>query len=503
MRPPPLNGVLQLAVWSAATLVLPWTIESASARPAPSSPVQGAWLHGAPAPSARSEVAAGVVDEKIYLVGGLEEPSPSAVLSVGVSRTVEEYDPILKAWTTKAALPQALHHTAAASIDRYLYAIGGFTRSGPSLWHPVATVYRYDPATDSWIERRSMPTPRGALAVAVLDRHILAIGGFDGARNTAAVERYDPETDTWTVTASRPTPRDHLTAATVGGDACAVGGLINRDYARNLAVVECYHAAPHRWERKADLPAARSGFAAVTLGNRIYAFGGESPQGTIRRADGDAPETDRWLADAGMPTARHGLGAAVVDGRAYVLSGGPTPGASFGQATEIFVPATGKTAPSNGRRASAAQVGAVMAVLATWSEAGVLPPESTPDANRIVKALIQFQAALMKSDHPEVRQFFDRAFERKFGSTWEQHLRQVRAEGWSSRALEAVVEYGADPLRAEEPALETGWRDFNVGSKDLRLLADLHTAAREQFLSEGKDIHAVYEGKRRLMPGAP
>jgi len=39
-----------------------------------------------------------------------------------------------------------------------------------------------------------------------------------------------------------------------------------------------------------------------------------------------------------MPTARHGLGSAVLDQRFYVISGGPTPGGSYSDRNEIFIP---------------------------------------------------------------------------------------------------------------------------------------------------------------------
>ena len=154
------------------------------------------------------------------------------------------------------------------------------------------------------------------------------------------------------------------------------------------------------------------------------------------------------------------------------------------------------------QRANPAQVGAVMAILATWEEAGVLPPESTSDASRIVKALIQFQGALMKSTHPQVKQFFTDAMERKFGTDALDQLQEGRSIGWSSRRLEAVVELAADPRRPELPELESGWQEFNVGSQDLRLLARLHAAAVQQLQQEGKDLHRLFEEKRRRMPGA-
>jgi hypothetical protein len=39
-----------------------------------------------------------------------------------------------------------------------------------------------------------------------------------------------------------------------------------------------------------------------------------------------------------MPTARHGLGSAILDQRFYVISGGPTPGGSYSDRNEIFIP---------------------------------------------------------------------------------------------------------------------------------------------------------------------
>ena len=109
---------------------------------------------------------------------------------------------------------------------------------------------------------------------------------------------------------------------------------------------------------------------------------------------------------------------------------------------------------------------------------------------------------MMKSTNPQVVQFFDGAFAHKFGTAAEEHLRQGRRDGWTSRTLEAVIEYATGPAQWDQAALDAGWREFNVGSQDLRLLASLHAAARDQFVAEGKDIHTVYESKRRLMPGA-
>lgn len=462
----------------------------------------GTWTDGAPAPTHRSEVSAGVIGGKIFLLGGFEEPGPNDVSTLAISRAVEQYDPIWNGWTAKAPLPAHLHHAAVAVVDRHLFVIGGFTQSGVSVWQATATVYRYDVATDTWTERQPMPTARGALGAAVVDGKIIAIGGYDGTTNPAAVEAYDPATDTWSTMASLPSPRDHLAVVALGREIYAIGGRLNKDYGQNLAVVEQFHPGTNRWTRKMDLAVPRSGLASAVVGGRIYVFGGEAPGGTIRATEVYHPAADRWDMAASMPTARHGVAAAVVDDRVYVLAGGPKPGGTLSNLNEIFLAPRSETTTQPPGRASASQVGAVMAILSVWSEAGVLPPETTPDASRIVKALIQFQSAMMKSGNPHVVKFFDAAFQQKFGHAAEQAARAGRREGWTSRSLEAMVEYGTGPTRWDRSGLEQGWREYNLAEQDLRLLAGLHFAARNQYAAEGKDIHAIYEEKRRLMPGA-
>src|SRR6476660_3746377 len=60
-------------------------------------------------------------------------------------------------------------------------------------------------------------------------------------------------------------------------------------------------------------------------------------------------------------------------------------------------------------RTSSGPVGASMALLATLQEAGILPPEGTPEASKIIQIVIQFQGLFMKSTDPAVRQVLGEA----------------------------------------------------------------------------------------------
>jgi N-acetylneuraminic acid mutarotase len=305
---------------------------------APEQQENGAWRTHAPAPMKRTEVAAATVGGKIYVVGGFEEPSLGNVLHFAITPAVEEYDPATDRWIQKAAMPVGLHHVGIGVVGGRLYILGGYKQSGLSVWGPVATVYAYDPATDTWSERAPMPTARGALSVSVHEGKLYAIGGYEGRVNSSAVEVYDPVRNSWSARAPLPTPRDHLATAAVGGKVYAIGGRLKGDYHRNLSVTEVYDPNADKWGKAPDLPTARSGITAAEAGGRLYVFGGEGADGTFHENEAYDPVRDAWQAMAPMPTARHGLGSAVVDGRIHVISGGPTPGGSFSNLNEVYTP---------------------------------------------------------------------------------------------------------------------------------------------------------------------
>lgn len=319
-----------------ATLIIFFSLENTTLVFAESK--SGTWTQGAPAPTKRTEIAAATLDGKIYAVGGFNKPSLSNVLDFAVSRDVEVYDPATDTWSTTTPLPEGRHHAGIAALDGFLYIIGGFSKSGFSVWHAVNTVYQFNPATQTWRELTPMPTARGALGVTVYQGQIYAIGGYDGEQNSGATEIYDPQTKTWSTAAPLLAPRDHLAVIATGSRIFAIGGRSNLKYRQNTSVVETYDPVTNQWQYKANLPTARSGIGAGVINGQIYVLGGESGEGTFDHNEKYLPDEDRWIALTPMPTARHGLGVAVVNNRLYAIGGGTSPGASFSQITEIFSP---------------------------------------------------------------------------------------------------------------------------------------------------------------------
>ena len=156
---------------------------AARIRGTPQSP--GGWTTKAPMPTARTELAAGVVNGILYAIGGRLDQG-------GTFDTVEAYNPATDSWSTKKHMPAGRWGLAAGVINGILYAVGGYNFNGY-----LNTVDAYDPATNTWTAKAPMPTPRFGLAVAVSNGILYAVGGFNSSSVLNTVEAYDPSTDSW------------------------------------------------------------------------------------------------------------------------------------------------------------------------------------------------------------------------------------------------------------------------------------------------------------------
>ncbi|MDO8548040.1 MAG: hypothetical protein Q7R68_11895 [Nitrospirales bacterium] len=153
------------------------------------------------------------------------------------------------------------------------------------------------------------------------------------------------------------------------------------------------------------------------------------------------------------------------------------------------------TVPAGGE-SSRPLVGHAMALLAVFEQAGTLPPETSPEANALIHALIQTQAALTKSANPATRKWFADALHRSHPPGSEPTLK----DGLTSRALEAILTHAVSHPPLERPEVGAGLMEFNVRQADLDLLARVYWDARDRLRSAGQDIHRIYEAKRQAMP---
>ncbi|GEM_PF-5480153 len=267
----------------------------------------GTWITKAPMPTARYALAAGVVNGKLYTIGG-------AVSGGSGVATVDEYNPGSNTWSSKANMPDARGHLAVGVVNNKIYAIGS-ANEGDS------NILEYDPGSNTWSTKASI-SRRYALAVGVVGNKIYIIGGNDGSTGLSTVLEYDPATDLLTTKASMSTLRSYLAAGVVNDKIYAVGGGDNSSF---LSLVEEYNPATDTWTKKTSMPTPRHGLAVGVLNSKIYAVGGADGTGALAIVEEYDPSTDTWATTTSMTTPRASIPAAgVISGILYVIGGADT-----------------------------------------------------------------------------------------------------------------------------------------------------------------------------------
>ncbi len=298
---------------------------------------QGKWTKAAPFPQPAEELVGASAGGKMYVFCGLGPGwTPMGM--------VWEYDPAADKWTKKKPMALPSHHVAFTEYKGKIYAFGGFVlpKSGPPAWVPIDNAWEYDPAADTWRALAPMPTRRGSPVAVTVGDKLYVIGGasvLPGSSavhpvrphaSVAAVEEYDPATNTWRTRASLPTPRNHAIGAAVNGKIYVIGGRVGGAFvssgSSNVGIVEEYDPAADAWgPPKARMPSARSAMAGVAYDGKIYVTGGEGQDYrrmfTWRSFEAYDPAKNEWSTLPSLPVSRHGLAGAVIGNRLHMVSG--------------------------------------------------------------------------------------------------------------------------------------------------------------------------------------
>jgi N-acetylneuraminic acid mutarotase len=301
------------------------TLQHVSSQQNESSP----WTVGSPMPRLTTEVAAAVLGDTIYIIGGYDEEGEG----VGM---VEVYNATTDSWVKGVAqLPIPLHHTSAASYQGKVYVAGGYTGD----WTASDRLFIYDPSTNEWSQGNPMPTPRGYPTANFINGSMYVIGGDGGAdkeRAVNATESYSPLTNQWTIQTSMPTARHHAASAVVDDKLYVVGGRIGEKLI-NVDLIEMYDPALDNWTTDLEpMPSKRSGIGAASVNGFIYVLGGEQNQGTFDKNEKYDPRNNTWTEEKPMPTARHGLGVGSIDDKIYAIGGGPERGFYTSRTNTIY-----------------------------------------------------------------------------------------------------------------------------------------------------------------------
>ena len=171
-------------------------------------PATNAWRELGPMPTKRGGGIALVMNNRIWVIGGAgyhplqtDDVSIAANVPHRTVNTVEVFDPATGMWETKAPMLVPRNHLAGGVVNGKIYVMGG--RIGSSFVGASSTdaVEEYDPATDTWRVRARMPYPRSGMAFASDGKLIYMSGGEYLNRDMVGVfrnaEAYDPARNLW------------------------------------------------------------------------------------------------------------------------------------------------------------------------------------------------------------------------------------------------------------------------------------------------------------------
>ena len=290
---------------------------------------QNGWTHKSYQPTPSAGASASVIDNKIYVMGGVTGAPSYTDLNVN-----EVYDPLTNTWdTTKAKMPTPRGFLLTCVVSDTIYAIGGG-------YHILTNKNEaYDPVTDTWTTKAPMIYPWVGVYGGVVNDSVYTMGGnynsrlcfkynmnswqqmtsipvggcvgplsatvyngliytFGGATNypngpLSTVNAYNPQTDTWDTTlAHMPTPRYALRTFLVNEKIYAIGG--SQSSGTSLAKVEVYDPINDSWDTLSNMPFSNSWFTGAVVNNKIYVIGG-----TTDWATGDSSV---WEYDPEFPT---------------------------------------------------------------------------------------------------------------------------------------------------------------------------------------------------------
>jgi N-acetylneuraminic acid mutarotase len=270
-------------------------------------------------------------NELIYIIGGGEE--------FDVKSLVQIYNPKTETWSTGLPMPTPRRGLAAVVVNNLIYALGGLTpENDPSTpenfiaspayerYIPFENAQLFTPVIEnSWKRKLEMPTARNLLGVAVVNEKIYAIGGQTNTP-TDANEQYDPQTNNWTTKMPMPTARYNCAVAELNGKIYVIGGLVG--YYGYVGTNEVYDPQTDTWETKASMPTLREGVYANVVSGKIYLIGGRRSYSLHPPFISDKynltevydPTSDSWTTKAPPPIHVAYYASAVFDDKIFIFS---------------------------------------------------------------------------------------------------------------------------------------------------------------------------------------
>ncbi|QUF64230.1 Kelch repeat-containing protein [Bacillus atrophaeus] len=191
-------------------------------------------------------------------------------------------------WKERADLPEPRVGASSGVVDGKIYVIGGSTEKQGTYGNQT---FVYDPKTNEWTRKTDMPTERGGAATVTVDGKIYVMGGSSNDGVVKTVEVYDLKKDTWEKSDDLPfekkVPSYRIYAEAIGKKIYVIA-YENPTHATTYS----YDLETKKWEKKQKLSYEVTGGSTAVIDNKLYILGGTHyiPQ-IVYVYD---PENDSW-----------------------------------------------------------------------------------------------------------------------------------------------------------------------------------------------------------------
>jgi DNA-binding CsgD family transcriptional regulator len=239
------------------------------------------WASHPAMPTSRAGLALVPFEQQIFAIGGVRGNDRA-------TRAVEIYDPITNNWIEGASKPTATSNIAGVVLDDKIYVPGGCTNEEGEA---SDTLEIYDPKTDSWEQGSVLPEARCGYGLVVFEDKLYLFGGWNGEAFEDTIFTFSPQTERWEVSKDRlPHPLGYLGAAVLEQVIYIAGGY---DGENEFNQTYAFKPEAGEWVEKASLQEKRVGLGLVSNGQNLFAVGGGWGQ-TLNSSEKYDPNTDTW-----------------------------------------------------------------------------------------------------------------------------------------------------------------------------------------------------------------
>ncbi|XP_060576190.1 alpha-scruin-like [Ruditapes philippinarum] len=219
---------------------------------------------------ARMSHSACVLDERIYVFGGLDGCG-SALDSC------EYYSPVMNRWVALWKMPVPIYAGSATTLGGKCYIAGGMTHNADDPTPRVRmTMICYDPRSRKWSVPGYLRMPLCHATLVNVQGRLLLCGGAtyreEKARkrdlvSVASIDEYNILTNSWGFRTKMSSARQEVSAVTVGSKLYVIGGK-NCEDEKIDQTVECYDTTFSTWKNcQFRLPTAVKNVKCVSCHN--------------------------------------------------------------------------------------------------------------------------------------------------------------------------------------------------------------------------------------------